>query len=166
MMASTCSSVAGRFDGHGGPPVQYKAHCTNAACSGLLWKPLDAIIGQLLALYCPSICQGNRQTNNNQQIHLKKLAVLMAMAMHRYVIACIAQWRRSRASKEATGRRHWSCNMSNNIVWSWLHFFFHCQNHRKRSQVDNKTPVFNRGMTYQMKEKGLIKVSIQFVGGV
>jgi hypothetical protein len=29
-----------------------------------------------------------------------------------------------------------------------------------------KTPVFNRGMTYQTKEKGLIKVSIQFVGGV
>jgi hypothetical protein len=26
-MASTCSSVVGRFDGHGGPPVQYKSHC-------------------------------------------------------------------------------------------------------------------------------------------
>jgi hypothetical protein len=25
-MASTCSSVIGRFNGHGGPPVQYKAH--------------------------------------------------------------------------------------------------------------------------------------------
>jgi hypothetical protein len=25
-MASTCSSVVGHFDGHGGPPVQYKAH--------------------------------------------------------------------------------------------------------------------------------------------
>ncbi len=43
----------------------------NAACPGLLQKPLDAIIGQLLALYCPSGRQGNRQTNNNQQIHLK-----------------------------------------------------------------------------------------------
>ncbi len=30
----------------------------------------------------------------------------------------------------------------------------------KRSQVDAKAPVFNRGITYQMKEKGLIKVSI------
>jgi hypothetical protein len=37
---------------------------------------------------------------------------------------------------------------------------FHCQNYRKRSWVDAKTPVFNRGMTYQTKEKGLIKVSI------
>jgi hypothetical protein len=30
----------------------------------------------------------------------------------------------------------------------------------KRLQVDNKAPVFNRGITYQTKEKGLIKVSI------
>jgi hypothetical protein len=44
---------------------------SNPACPGLLWKPLDAGIGQLLALYCLSGHQGNRQTNNNQQIHLK-----------------------------------------------------------------------------------------------
>jgi hypothetical protein len=25
-MASTCSSIVGHFDGHGGPSVQYKAH--------------------------------------------------------------------------------------------------------------------------------------------
>ncbi len=37
---------------------------------------------------------------------------------------------------------------------------FHCQNCRKRSYVVPKTPVLNRGMTYQTKEKGLIKVSI------
>ncbi len=30
----------------------------------------------------------------------------------------------------------------------------------KRSQVDAKAPVFNRGITYQTKEEGLIKVSI------
>jgi hypothetical protein len=30
----------------------------------------------------------------------------------------------------------------------------------KRSRVDAKAPVFNKGITYQMKEKGLIKVSI------
>jgi hypothetical protein len=26
-MASTCSSIVGSFDGHGGLPVQYKVHC-------------------------------------------------------------------------------------------------------------------------------------------
>jgi hypothetical protein len=44
----------------------------DAACPGLLRKPLDASIGQLLALYCPSGRQGNRQTNNNQQMTLKR----------------------------------------------------------------------------------------------
>ncbi len=36
----------------------------------------------------------------------------------------------------------------------------------KRSQVNAKAPLFNRGITYQTKEKGLTKVSIEFVGGV
>ncbi len=43
----------------------------DAACPGLLRKPLDAGIGWLLAPYCPSGRQGNRQTNNNQQMTLK-----------------------------------------------------------------------------------------------
>jgi hypothetical protein len=42
---------------------------------------------------------------------------------------------------------------------------FHCQNRRKKLQVKLKAPVFNRGMTYQMKEKGLTKVSIKVIGG-
>ncbi len=44
----------------------------NEACPGLLQKPLDTGIGQLLAPYCPSGRQGNRQTNNNQQTTLKR----------------------------------------------------------------------------------------------
>ncbi len=44
----------------------------NAAYLGLLWKPLDVGIGQLLAPYCPSGRQCNRQTNNNQQMTLKR----------------------------------------------------------------------------------------------
>jgi hypothetical protein len=44
----------------------------NAACPGLLRKPLDAGIGKLLAPYCLSGRQGNRQTNNNQQMTLKR----------------------------------------------------------------------------------------------
>jgi hypothetical protein len=98
-----------------------------------------------------------------------KMAILMAMAMHRYVIARITQWRRSRSLLEATGLRHRASIMPNNMVGTWLRWFFlcfHCQNCRKRSQVDVKNPVFNRGMTYQIKDKGFIKVSIYFVGGV
>jgi hypothetical protein len=86
----------------------------------------------------------------------------MAMVMRRYVTARIAQRKRSRASLEATGRRHRAIIMSNNINRTWLRRFlcFHHQNCRKRSWVDAKTPVFNRGMTYQSKQKGLMKVSI------
>ncbi len=45
-----------------------------------------------------------------------KLAILMAMAMRRYVTARIARWRRSRASLEATGCCHRASIMPNNIV--------------------------------------------------
>ncbi len=37
---------------------------------------------------------------------------------------------------------------------------FSSSTHTKRSQVDTKAVVFNRGITYQTKEKGLIKMSI------
>jgi hypothetical protein len=110
--------------------------------------------------------QANKQQSTNTP---KKVAILMAMAMRRYVTVCIAQWRRSRASLEATGRRHRASSMSDNInrtcydVFFWC---FHCQNRRKRSRVNAKTPVFNRGMTYQSKQKGLTKVSIYCIGGV
>jgi hypothetical protein len=52
-----------------------------------------------------------------------KLAILMAMAMCWYVTERIAQWRRSRASLEATGCRHWASIMPNNIVRTWLQLF-------------------------------------------
>ncbi len=104
--------------------------------------------------------QANKQQSTNTP---KKVGVSMAMAMRRYVTACIDWWRRSRASREATGCCHRASIMSDNINWTWLWRFFLCfhrQNRRKRSQVDAKTPVFNRGMTYKSKQKGLTKVSI------
>ncbi len=111
-----------------------------------------------------------QQANKQQSTHTpKKVAVLMAMAMCRYVTAHIAQWRRSRASLEATGRCHQASIMSDNINRTWLRRFFLCfhrQNCRKRSRVDAKTPVFNRGMTYQSKQKGLTKINIYYIGGV
>ena len=61
--------------------------------------------------------QANKQQSTNKP---KKVVVLMAMAMRRYVTVHIAQWRRSRASREATGRRHWASIMPDNIVRTWL----------------------------------------------
>jgi hypothetical protein len=66
--------------------------------------------------------QANKQQSTNTP---KKVAVLMAMVMRRYVTACIAQWRRSRASLEATGRCHWARIMSDNINRTWIRRFFY-----------------------------------------
>jgi hypothetical protein len=65
--------------------------------------------------------QANKQQSTNTP---RKQAVLMAMAMRRYVTARIARWRRSRASLEATGRRHRASVMSNDINQTWLRWFF------------------------------------------
>ncbi len=86
--------------------------------------------------------QANKQQSTNTP---KKVAVLMAMAMRQYVIVCIAQWGRSRASLKGTGRCHWASVMSDNINRTWLQCFFqcfHCQNRRKRSRVNAKAPCF------------------------
>jgi hypothetical protein len=65
--------------------------------------------------------QANKQQSTSTPT---KLAVSMAMVMRRYVTACIAQWRRSRALLEATGRHHQASIMSNNIKGTWLQRFF------------------------------------------
>jgi hypothetical protein len=65
--------------------------------------------------------QANKQQSTNTH---RKQAVLMAKVMRRYVTAQIAQWKRSRASLEATGRRHWVSIMSDNINRTWLRCFF------------------------------------------
>ncbi len=65
--------------------------------------------------------QANKQQSTNTP---RKQAVLMAMAMHRYVTARIPQGRWSRASLEATRRRHRASIMSHNINRTWLRCFF------------------------------------------
>jgi hypothetical protein len=65
--------------------------------------------------------QANKQQSTNAPT---KLAVLMAMAMRRYVTTHIAQWRRSRALLETTGSHHQASVMSNNIKGTWLRQFF------------------------------------------
>jgi hypothetical protein len=47
--------------------------------------------------------QANKQQSTNA---LKKVAILMAMATHRYVTVHIAQWRRFRALLDATKHHH------------------------------------------------------------
>ena len=79
----------------------------DAAWPGLPRKPLDATIGQLLAPYCPSGSQGDNQLNYDATCtHM--LAVLMAIAMWGYYIACIARWRRFVVFIKTTKCHHWT----------------------------------------------------------
>jgi hypothetical protein len=60
-MASTCSSVVGRFDGHGGPPVQYEAHCLMQhveGYSGSHWMPA---LGNYLLYIAPAATRATRK---------------------------------------------------------------------------------------------------------
>ncbi len=158
-MMNKCTSTAGHF---GGAPEQYRQHCpmrmsrATPEATGCRHRATTcAVLPQW-----PPGQQANKQQLTNTPT---KLPVLMAMAMCRYVTGCITHWRRSRASLKATGCCHWASIKSDNIKGSWLRLFiyvFHRQNHRKRSWVDAKAPVFNRGISYQTKEKGLTKVSI------
>ncbi len=66
-----------------------------------------------------------QQTNKQQSTSTPtKLAILMAMAMHRYITTRIAWWRRFRVLLVATGHRHRASIMSNNIKGTWLWCFF------------------------------------------
>jgi hypothetical protein len=122
-MTNKCTLSAGRINGHSGAPERYRQH-----------RPMWISRATLEATGCchqATTCyvspqrlpgqQANQQQSSNTP---KKVAVLMAMAMCQYVTACIAQWRRSRASLEATGRRHRASIMSDNINWTWLRCFF------------------------------------------
>jgi hypothetical protein len=103
---------------------------------------------------------GHQQTKQQQQNGPTLLAILIATAVCLYDTTCIAWWRRSRALVEATGRHHWASIAANSCNWSHIrHFFlvFSLSTHRKRSRVDAKAPINNRGMTYQTKEKDLIR---------
>jgi hypothetical protein len=93
------------------------SRATPEATGCWLWATTPSVLPQR-----PPGQQANKQQSTNTP---RKQAVLMAMAMHRYITAQISQWRRSRASLEATGRRHQASIMPDNIHRTWLR---HCFN--------------------------------------
>jgi hypothetical protein len=104
--------------------------------------------------------QANKQQSTNTP---KKLAILMAMAMRRYVTMHIARWRRFRALLDATKLCHRASIAAIVAIGHACAVFlqvFSSSTCTKRLQVDAKAPVLNRGITYQTKKKGLIKMSI------
>ena len=95
-MTNKCTSSAGRFDGHGGAPEQYRLHRPMwyvQGYSGSHWTSASGNYSLRIAPAAPG-----QQTNKQQSTNAtKKVAKLMAMAMRRYGTTHIAQWRRFRA---------------------------------------------------------------------
>ena len=97
------------------------------------------------------------------------LAVSMAIAMRWYNTTHIAQWRRSRASLEATGCHHWPSICSNNIKGTYpcqKNWCFLSSTRWKRPQGKQMAPTNNAGVAYQTDEKHLSKTTAHFVGVV
>jgi hypothetical protein len=123
MMTSKCTSIAARFEGLADAPEQYRRHCLMRhvqGYSGSHWMPP-------LGNYSFHIAQGaarataNKTTAKNGPI---LLAISMDAAVLQYNTTHIAQWRRSKASLEATGRHHRASVAANSINGTWLRWFF------------------------------------------
>ncbi len=123
-MTNKCASVAGHFHGHADALKRWTWHCPMQQIQGHTRCPGSCHLAttHYVSPQQPPGQQANKQLSTNTP---KKVAVLMAMAMRRYVTAHIAQWRRSRALLEATGRCHWASIMFDNINQTWLQRFFY-----------------------------------------
>jgi hypothetical protein len=123
LMTIKCTLSAVCFDGHGGQPVHYKVHQPMQhvqVYSGSHWTPPSGNYSLHIAPAAASATTNIQQSTNTP----RKLDVLMAMVMRRYITMHISQWRRSWASLEATGCRHRASFMSDNIKRTWLRQFF------------------------------------------
>jgi hypothetical protein len=84
-----CTLSAGHFDGHGGAPVRYKAHCPMQHVQGYTGSHWTLPAGNYLLRIAPAATRAtNKQTIMKNTATL--LAILMAMEMRWYITARIA----------------------------------------------------------------------------
>jgi hypothetical protein len=90
LMMIKCTLSAIRFDGHGGPPVQYKAHQPMQHVQGSSrshWMPPS---GNYLLRIAPAAARATANETMEKNVP-KRLAILMAVAVHWYNTAHIAR---------------------------------------------------------------------------
>ena len=104
----------------------------NVACPGLLRKPLDATIGQLLTPYCPGGCQGDNQQNNDAKYPSLCWPFWLPWRCSG-TIAHSARWRRFMAFIKATTCRHRTSTCSDSINRTCLPWLFLTFHHEKGS---------------------------------
>ncbi len=161
-MTNKCTSSAGRFDGHGSALEQYRWHCLMRHVQGYSRSHWTPALGNYLLRIAPAAARATgKQLTINKYTYKAGRFDGHGDAPVRNRAHCLME------EVQSFTRSHWTPPLSKYYVQYHtsdmaMTFFlcFHRQNRRKRSRVDAKNPVFNRGMTYQMKKKGLIKVSI------
>jgi hypothetical protein len=121
-MTLKCTSVAANFEGLADAPEQYRQHCPMQRVQGYYGSHWTLAPGNYSLHITPAAARAtgiqttiNKHTCEDGHFDGHGNALVRNRA-HR--------WRRSRASIEATGRRHWASITPNNIVWTWLRQFF------------------------------------------
>ncbi len=105
MTTNKCTSVAGNFDGLADTPVLHWAHHPMEGVQGFTRSHQTPPSGNYSLRFAPAAAMVSiKKTTTKNAPYL--LAILMAVAVCRYDTAHIAQWRRSRAMLDTTGRRH------------------------------------------------------------
>jgi hypothetical protein len=67
LMALICSSFVGRFDGHGGPPVQYEAHPPMQHVQGYSGSHWTPALGNYMLRIAPGAARATgKQTTINK----------------------------------------------------------------------------------------------------
>jgi hypothetical protein len=96
--------------------------------------------------------QANKQQSTNTP---KKLAVLMAAAMRRYVTVHIAQWRRFRALLDATKPHHQASIAANSYNGSCMCRFLRVFNHQLVQKGRRLTlrPLFSIGVLHIKRKR-------------
>ncbi len=109
-------AMAVRRSNTDGIPLWGMSRATPEATGRRHWATTHSVLPQR-----PPGQQANKQQSTNTP---KKLAVLMAMAMRRYVTTHIAQWRSFRALLDATKHRYQASIAADSCNWSRMCHFF------------------------------------------
>ena len=137
----------------------------DAACPGLLRKPLDAAIGRLLAPYHSGGHHGDSKQNKDV-ICTHFDGRFDAITMQRYYTARIAQWRRSMVFIKASKLHHRASthsDITNQTYQSWRFLTFH---HEKGLQVDMLAPNNNRGSMKNQTDEKQLTIFPEYIVGV
>ncbi len=113
-----------------------------------------------------------QSTNNNQQIHHQSWPFWWPLQCSGTIPrASSNQWKRSRASLDATGCHHWASTCSDthqlDMPTPVFLMFFIVKSSKKATNTRSTriAPNNNRGMTYQTDEAHLTSLTEYFVGG-